>query len=71
MSCSQAISEAIPHPSVTLTLLIPYDRGDVLNKLHRSDAEIITLEHGEAGTLAHVRVREDLAAEVEPFVQHG
>ncbi|MHA7305767.1 GTPase HflX [Arthrobacter sp. TMN-49] len=67
----QAISVAIPHPSVTLTLLIPYDRGDVLNKLHRSDAEIITLEHGEQGTVAHVRVREDLAAEVEPFVQHG
>ncbi|MEO6531931.1 MAG: GTPase HflX [Specibacter sp.] len=66
-----AISVAIPHPSVALTLLIPYDRGDVLNKLHRSDAEIITLEHGEHGTVAHVRVREDLAAEVEPFVQHG
>jgi GTP-binding protein HflX len=29
------------------------------------------LEHGEHGTVAHVRVREDLAAEVEPFVQHG
>ncbi len=67
----EVISEGIPHPSVILTLLIPYDRGDVLNKLHRSDAEIISLEHGERGTLAHVRVREDLAAEVEPFVQHA
>ena len=67
----EAISAAIPHPSVTLTLLIPYDRGDVLNKLHRSDAEIISVEHGEHGTLTHVRVREDLAAEVEPFVQHA
>lgn len=67
----EAISDGIPHPSVNLTLLIPYDRGDVLNKLHRSDAEIITLEHGEHGTLATVRVREGLAAEVEPFVQHA
>ncbi|MGO2540331.1 GTPase HflX [Specibacter sp. AOP5-B1-6] len=67
----EAISEAIPHPSVNLTLLIPYERGDVLNKLHRSDAEIVSLEHGEHGTLANVRVREDLAAEVEPFVQHA
>ncbi|MET4002529.1 MULTISPECIES: GTPase HflX [Arthrobacter] len=67
----QAIEEGIPHPSVLVTLLIPYDRGDVLNKLHRSDAEIISLEHGEHGTLAHARVREDLAAEVEPFVQHA
>lgn len=67
----EAIKEGIPHPSVVLTLLVPYDRGDVLNKLHRSDAEIISLEHGEQGTLAQVRVREDLAAEVEPFVQHA
>lgn len=67
----EAISAGIPHPSVSLTLLIPYDRGDVLNKLHRSDAEIVSLEHGEHGTLANVRVREDLAAEVEPFVQHA
>lgn len=66
-----AISEGIPHPSVLLTLMIPYDRGDVLNKLHRSDAEIISLEHGEHGTLASVRVREDLAAEVAPFVHHA
>lgn len=66
----EAIAEAIPHPSVPLTLLIPYDRGDVLNKLHGSDAEIISLEHGDTGTLAHVRVREDLAAEVGPFIRH-
>ena len=65
-----AISEAIPRPSIALTLLIPYDRGDVLNRLHRSDAEIISIEHGENGTIAKVRVRGDLAAEVEPFVQH-
>ncbi len=66
-----AISDAIPRPSVALTLLIPYDRGDVLNRLHRSDAEIVSLDHGEHGTVAQVRVREDLANEVEPFVQHG
>ncbi|WP_082634340.1 GTPase HflX [Arthrobacter alpinus] len=67
----EQISEGIPHPSVLLTLLVPYDRGDVLNRLHRSDAEIVSLEHGEHGTLVHARVKEDLAAEVEPFVQHA
>ncbi|WP_082357752.1 GTPase HflX [Arthrobacter alpinus] len=66
-----AISDAIPRPGVDLTLLIPYDRGDVLNRLHGSDAEILSIEHGETGTVAHVRVRDDLAAEVAPFVQHG
>ena len=67
----EQISEGIPHPSVLLTLLVPYDRGDVLNRLHRSDAEIVSIEHGEHGTLVHARVKKDLAAEVEPFVQHA
>lgn len=66
-----AISDAIPRPGIELNLLIPYDRGDVLNRLHRSDAEIISLEHGEQGTVVHVHVREVLAAELEAFVQHG
>jgi GTP-binding protein HflX len=65
-----AISEAIPRPGVELTLLIPYERGDVLNRLHGSDAEILSVEHGEHGTIARVRVREELAAEVAAFVQH-
>lgn len=65
------VSAAIPRPGVDLTLLIPYQRGDVLNRLHGSDAEILGIEHGEEGTVAHVRVREGLAAELEPFVQHA
>ncbi|MGO4384774.1 GTPase HflX [Specibacter sp. RAF43] len=65
-----AISHSIPRPSLELTLLVPYDRGDVLNRLHRSDAEIVSLDHGAAGTIAVVKVREDLAAEMAPFVQH-
>jgi len=67
----EMISSSIPRPNVALTLIIPYERGDVLNRLHRSDAEILSVEHGELGTTAVVRVRPDLAAEVEPFIQHG
>ncbi|WP_434618836.1 GTPase HflX [Arthrobacter sp. A5] len=66
-----AISEAIPRPGVELELLIPYDRGDLISKLHESDAEILTLDHGESGTHASVKVREGLAAELEPFILHG
>src|ERR671912_2596997 len=58
----KAISEAIPRPSVKLELLIPYDRGDLISKLHESDAEIISVDHDEAGTRAVVKVREGLAA---------
>ncbi|MCQ2001956.1 GTPase HflX [Arthrobacter zhaoxinii] len=67
----QAISEGIPRPGVDLELLVPYERGDVVSRLHQEDAEILALEHGEAGTRLHVKVREGLAAELEPFVAHG
>ena len=67
----QAISEGIPRPGVDLELLVPYERGDVVSRLHQQDAEIIALDHVEAGTRLHVKVREGLAAELEPFVTHG
>ncbi len=64
----QAISAAIPRPDVVLTLLIPYSRGDLLSKLHESSSEIRSLEHTADGTVARVVVREEFAAELEPFV---
>lgn len=66
----QAISDSIPRPSVKLELLIPYNRGDLISKLHETDAEILTLDHGEDGTRAVVMVREGLAAELESFINH-
>ncbi|MGG5172186.1 GTPase HflX [Pseudarthrobacter sp. J1738] len=62
------ISAAIPRPSVSLELLIPYSRGAMLNKLHESDAEILRIDHVEDGTRVSVRVREGLAAELAEFV---
>jgi GTP-binding protein HflX len=67
----EAISQAIPRPGVKLELLVPYERGDLISKLHETDAEIVALEHVEEGTHATVMVREGLAAELEPFVLHG
>jgi len=66
----KAISDGIPRPGVKLELLIPYNRGDLLNKLHETDAEILSLEHEETGTRAVVKVREGLAAELDPFISN-
>ena len=44
--------------------------GDVISKLHDTDAEILSLDHGEDGTRAVVMVREGLAAELESFVSN-
>jgi GTPase len=67
----QAISEGIPRPTVKLELLIPYDRGDVVSRLHSPDAEILSTSHGEKGTELEVMVREGLAAELEAFIRRG
>ncbi|MHA7276614.1 GTPase HflX [Arthrobacter sp. Hz1] len=67
----EAVSAAIPRPSVKLALLVPYERGDVVSRLHQSDAEILSLEHVESGTRLDVMVREGLAAELEEFRQHA
>ncbi|WP_445154750.1 GTPase HflX [Arthrobacter sp. Hor0625] len=66
----KAISEGIPRPSVKLELMIPYQRGDLLSKLHETDAEILSLDHEEGGTRAVVMVREGLAAELDSFVSN-
>ncbi|WP_136609848.1 GTPase HflX [Sinomonas albida] len=66
----KAISDSIPRPHVSLTILVPYNRGDLLSRLHESSSEIHLLEHTADGTLAHVVVREEFVAELEPFTVH-
>lgn len=56
------IAETIPRPNILLDLLVPYDRGDVVSRLHSQDAEILSLEHEAEGTHVVVKVREELAA---------
>ncbi|WP_139006009.1 GTPase HflX [Arthrobacter crystallopoietes] len=67
----EAISDGIPRPTVQLELLIPYDRGEVVSRLHSPDAEILSVEHVENGTKLEVKVREGLAAELGPFLRRG
>ncbi|APF40309.1 GTPase HflX [Neomicrococcus aestuarii] len=64
----QEVSESIPRPGVELDVVIPYQRGDLVSRLHEQSAEIIAMDHVEEGTRMHIKVREDFAAELEPFV---
>ena len=52
-------------------MLIPYNRGDLIAKLHQSESEILESEHLEEGTRMIVKVRDSLAAELETFNLHG
>jgi GTP-binding protein HflX len=66
----QLISTNIPRPGVKLDILVPYERGEVLSRLHEEDVEILGMEHVDDGTRLEVMVREGLAAELEPYVRN-
>ncbi len=67
----EAIRAAIPRPGVELDLLVPYEHGEIISRLHGADAEILDLDHIAEGTRLTVKVRQSLAAELEPYRWHG
>ncbi|MGN6686816.1 MAG: GTPase HflX [Actinomycetales bacterium] len=62
-----AIDAALPRPAVELEVLVPYDRGDLVAKVH-SHGEVLSSEHREDGTALRAQVSEALAAELAPYV---
>ena len=64
----RATTEArLPRPAVELSVLIPYDRGDLVARVHQR-GEVLATEHQDAGTLLRVRVDAVLAAELARYV---
>jgi len=60
------VESELPRPGVEFTALLPYERGDLINKLHQK-GEIETLEHTGEGTLVKGRAHEDLAGELAAY----
>ncbi|GLW28734.1 GTPase HflX [Actinoplanes regularis] len=61
-----AIAERLPRPAVDLRILLPYDRGDLVARVHRT-GQVLQSRHLDDGTELQVRVDERLAADLEPF----
>jgi GTP-binding protein HflX len=61
------VERDLPRPPVELRALIPYEREDLVARLHR-DADVLQTERTDDGTIVHARVEEREAAELEPFV---
>jgi GTP-binding protein HflX len=51
------VAEALPKPDVQVELLIPYNRGDLLSRIHEH-GEVLDVEHVEAGTRVRAKVHE-------------
>lgn len=67
----QKIADIIPRPSLEVKLLIPYNHGEVISRLHAWDAEIKSTAFVSDGTFVTALVREDVAAELSDYVIDG
>ena len=61
-----AIETDLPRPSVQFEALLPYERGDLLNRLHQ-EGEIESLDHTGDGTVVRGRANADLASEMAAY----
>src|SRR5215218_9529786 len=56
----------LPRPAVEIRVLLPYQRGDLLDRIHRT-GELLVNEHTSEGTVVLARVNAALAAELAPY----
>lgn len=58
------IAQKLPRPDVEFEGVIPYDRGDLISRVHLS-GRVLETEYVESGTRLRAMVRADLLAELE------
>lgn len=61
-----AIEADLPRPAAVIDVVLPYDRGDLLNQIH-THGEIESIEHTADGTHVVARVSEELASQVSAY----
>ncbi|MCG7206292.1 GTPase HflX [Streptomyces arenae] len=57
----------LPRPSVEIEALVPYTHGKLVARAH-NEGEVLSEEHTAEGTLLKVRVHEELASDLAPYV---
>ncbi len=65
---TRLIEASLPRPKIEIYTLIPFNRGDLLNRVHET-GEVISIEHTEAGTKVRARVDDALAAKLKSLEQ--
>jgi GTP-binding protein HflX len=61
-----AIAARLPRPEVELTALVPYDRGDLVDRAHR-EGEILETDHVAEGTRIRLRAPAALAHALDAY----
>ncbi|MEV0897336.1 GTPase HflX [Actinoplanes sp. NPDC049802] len=62
----KAIADRLPRPAVEMRILVPYDRGDLVARVHRT-GQVLQSRHLDDGTELLARVDERLAADLAEF----
>jgi GTP-binding protein HflX len=60
------VEQRLPRPEIEVRALVPYDRGDLINKIHLT-GEFVSSEHTEHGTRVVARVNAELAGELARY----
>jgi len=61
-----AIEERLPWPAIEVDVVVPYERGDLVARVH-STGEVLEASHLAEGTRLRARVDEALAVELTRF----
>ncbi len=61
------IADELPKPDIEVSVLVPYDRGDLVSRLHE-EAEIIESEHVATGTRLRAKVTPAFEADLLDYV---
>ncbi|MFC6706086.1 GTPase HflX [Flexivirga alba] len=60
------VARELPRPEIRMELLLPYNRGDLLSRIHE-DGEVLSSEHTGEGTHVHAKVTPTLQADLADF----
>ena len=60
------IADELPQPDVEVEVLVPYDRGDLVSRIHET-GEVLASEHVADGTRLTARVTPDLAGDLMAY----
>jgi len=60
------VARELPRPAIAVDVLLPYDRGDLVSRVH-DEGDGVGQEHVAEGTRVRARVMPSLAAELAPY----
>ena len=63
----ERIDSELPRPTIELSVIIPFDRGELVARMH-NEAIVRSTDYDERGTLMSVVVDDHLAADLQNFV---